>query len=65
MSRRLLKPSAAFAMIEVGNTKGYELLKSGELRSVKIGSNRRIPEDAVTEYIERLEHEQNQTVGAA
>ena len=52
-------------MIEVGNTKGYELLKSGALRSVKIGSNRRIPEDAVTEYIERLEHEQKQTIGAA
>jgi excisionase family DNA binding protein len=32
----------------------YELLRSGELRSVKIGASRRIPTDAVVEYLAGL-----------
>ncbi|OUC77279.1 excisionase family DNA-binding protein [Gordonia lacunae] len=55
MSKSLLKPGEAFARIGVGNSKGYELIKSGALRSVKIGSNRRIPEQAIDEYIAGLE----------
>lgn len=35
------------------------LIKSGELRSVKIGHLRRIPADALHEYVQRLDTEQN------
>ncbi|WP_238422705.1 excisionase family DNA-binding protein [Gordonia sp. 'Campus'] len=63
MSTRLLKPAEAFGRLSVGNSKGYELLKSGELRSVKIGSARRIPEDAISEFIARAEA-QPEAVGA-
>lgn len=55
MSTRLLSPPEAFQRIGVGNTKGFALLKEGHLRSVKIGKLRRIPEDAVSEYISHLE----------
>ncbi|MCZ4536963.1 excisionase family DNA-binding protein [Gordonia terrae] len=51
MSNRLLKPAEAFERLGVANTKGYAILKSGALRSVKIGRNRRIPEDAIDEFI--------------
>ncbi|WP_319172380.1 helix-turn-helix domain-containing protein [Streptomyces sp. ME08-AFT2] len=37
------------------------LIKSGELRSVKIGHLRRIPADALHEYVQRLDAEQNGT----
>lgn len=35
------------------------LIKRGELRSVKIGHLRRIPADALHEYVRRLDTEQN------
>lgn len=35
------------------------LIKSGELRSVKIGHLRRIPAEALHEYVQRLDREQN------
>ena len=40
----------------MGRTKVYELLKTGELESVQIGSSRRIPAIAVAvaEYVRRL-----------
>ncbi len=39
----------------VGRSKFYELVGSGELRSVKIGKRRLVPEQAIVEYIARLE----------
>lgn len=39
----------------LGRTKCYELLRSGELRSVQIGRRRFVPAAALTEYVERLE----------
>jgi excisionase family DNA binding protein len=32
----------------------FELIRTGELRSVKIGKSRRIPTDAVREYVAGL-----------
>jgi excisionase family DNA binding protein len=41
----------------LGRSKLWELIGSGELRSVKIGKRRLVPEQAICEYIERLERE--------
>jgi excisionase family DNA binding protein len=36
-----------------------DLIASGQLRSVKIGHARRVPADALHEYVQRLDAEQN------
>jgi excisionase family DNA binding protein len=50
----LYKPETAGAKLELGRTSIFHLVKTGELRSVKIGRSRRIPADALEEYVERL-----------
>lgn len=51
----LNKIESAASKLDVGRSTIYELMASGELRSVKIGRSRRIPEDALQEYIKRLQ----------
>lgn len=41
--------------LNIGLTKFYELINSGELRSVTIGRRRLVSEDALVEFIARLE----------
>ena len=52
---RLHKLPVAQARLGIGRSKIFELMASGELRSVKIGRVRLIPESAIVEFIERLE----------
>lgn len=42
----------------VGRSKVFELIESGELRSIKIGRRRLVPTSAIAEYIDKLESEQ-------
>ena len=42
----------------LGRTTVYELLKSGDLVSVKVGRRRLIPASALAEYFERLTAQQ-------
>jgi excisionase family DNA binding protein len=44
--------------MDVGRSKIFELMATGELESVRIGRSRRIPLDALKAYIERLRGEQ-------
>jgi len=39
----------------IGRSLFWELIRAEELRSVKIGKRRLVPEQAICEYIERLE----------
>jgi len=41
--------------LNVGLTKFYELINNGELRTVKIGARRLVSEEAIVEFIARLE----------
>jgi excisionase family DNA binding protein len=50
----LYKPESAGAILEMGRTSIYALMASGELRSVKIGRSRRIPAEALEEYVGKL-----------
>ncbi|RBY92948.1 helix-turn-helix domain-containing protein [Blastococcus sp. TF02A-30] len=48
-------PDTGLALGGLGRTKVYELITSGELRTVKIGRRRFVPASAVEEYVARLE----------
>ncbi len=54
----LLRAEEAAYELNVGRARVYGLIASGELRSVKIGGSRRIPREAVSEYIKHLQASQ-------
>ena len=54
MKPLLLTAEQAGVSLAVCRTKVYELLRTGELESIQIGSSRRIPTAALEAYIERL-----------
>jgi excisionase family DNA binding protein len=62
MNKLLLKPEEAAHLIAVGRSKMYELLASGAIKSVKIGTLRRVPASALEDYVAALVE---QTKGAA
>jgi excisionase family DNA binding protein len=53
----LVRPEDAARVLGVGRTKVYELIRSGALRSVRVGGLRRIPVTALNEFVTRLEEE--------
>ncbi len=53
----LVRPEDAADALGVGRTKVYELMRSGALRSVKIGGLRRIPATALAEFVAQLEEQ--------
>jgi excisionase family DNA binding protein len=54
MDKLLLTPEEAARAIGLGRTKVYELLPAGALESVQIGAARRVPAEALREYVDRL-----------
>ena len=53
--RVLLSVSEARKRLGIGHVKTFELIGSGALRSVKIGTRRLIPEDALDDFVAELE----------
>jgi excisionase family DNA binding protein len=54
MESMLLKPEEVADYLNVGRSKVYELMRAGDLESVRIGTCRRVPRAAVDSYIEAL-----------
>jgi excisionase family DNA binding protein len=54
MEKLLLSPAEAAAHLSIGRSKVYELMRLGQLRSVKIGMSRRIPQAALADFIATL-----------
>lgn len=54
VDKLLLKPEEAAELLSIGRSKVYELIGTGELASVRIGTSRRIPADALAEFVEEL-----------
>jgi excisionase family DNA binding protein len=54
----LLTVEQAAERLNLGRTFVYGLVQRGELASVKAGRARRVPVQAVDQYIERLQEEQ-------
>lgn len=42
---------------QIGRTRAWALVTSGQLRSVKIGRSRRVPREALDEYLAQLAEE--------
>lgn len=38
-------------ILDVGRNTAYELVRSGKIRSIKVGNQYRIPRDAVVEFV--------------
>ena len=51
----LVRPEDAARVLGIGRTKVYELIRSGALRSVRVGGLRRVPVAALDEFVARLE----------
>jgi len=50
----LVTPAVAAEKLSISRSKLYELLEMGILRSVKLGTCRRIPVEALVELVDRL-----------
>ncbi len=57
MEKLLLTPEETAEALGIGRTRVYALIGDGSLRSVRIGSSRRICEADVREFVERLRQE--------
>lgn len=53
MINLLLTPEDAAEMLSISRSKLYELLAAGEVESVRIGGSRRIPVDALEDFVDR------------
>ncbi len=54
----LLTPVEAARRLSIARSSLYEMLLTGEIVSIKIGRSRRIPLDAITDFIDRKRGEQ-------
>ena len=49
----VVRPKRAWQMLDCGNTRGYELVKAGELESFLDGRSRKITVESIHRYIAR------------
>lgn len=54
MERLLFNPNEAAAILGMGRSRVYDLMRSGALKSVKVGRSRRIHRDAIEAFIKSL-----------
>lgn len=55
LGRLLLRPEEVAKALGVGRTKVFELIRTGELRSVKLGGLRRVSSAALADYVAGLD----------
>ena len=65
MDKLLFRPSEAAEAIGIGRSKVYELIASGELPSIRIGSSVRVSVAALEAWVERRLAERNEEHVAA
>ena len=54
---RLHNIKSAQERLNLGRSKIFELIASGELRSVQVGARRLIPEQAIVDFINKLDQQ--------
>jgi excisionase family DNA binding protein len=52
--RQVFSVEAAAELLSVSRTRMFALIKAGEMRSIRIGRLRRVPADAVADYVAQL-----------
>ncbi|MDX2601605.1 helix-turn-helix domain-containing protein [Streptomyces caniscabiei] len=57
----LLTVEEAARRLQIGRTVCYRLIRSGELESITVGHLRRVPADAVPEFVTRRRKRQHHT----
>lgn len=64
IDKMLLTPEEAAASLSVSRSRVYELIATGALESVRIGVSRRIPADALADYVAELRQAARDPVAA-
>ncbi|GJF07820.1 helix-turn-helix domain-containing protein [Pseudonocardia sp. D17] len=64
-AKELYRVPDVMALLSLGRSTLYEELRSGRLRSVRVGRVRLIPAAAIADYIALLEQEAGDDVGMA
>ncbi len=64
IEKQLLTVPEAAERLSLGRAKTWELVRTGRLRSVKIDWSRRVPVEAIAEFIDALAAEQAEGVPA-
>lgn len=59
MKQLLTVEEASDELGGISRSKTYELIRSGDLRSVQIGRRRLIPKDAVIDFVQQLSNRGN------
>lgn len=54
----LLTINQVAALLNIGRTKTYEIVRSNKMKSIKVGSRRLIPREAVEKYIAEVSNNQ-------
>jgi len=54
VNRKLYRVEEVADALDIGRTKVFDLIRSGQLASVKVGGSRRITEQAIEDYIDAL-----------
>ncbi|PWW62131.1 excisionase family DNA binding protein [Actinokineospora spheciospongiae] len=54
MDRKLYRVEEVARIMQIGRSKVFDLMRTGELASVKIGGSRRVPARAIDSYLDRL-----------
>jgi len=48
------RPREVAELLSVSRSRAYELIASGEIESVRIGTSLRVPREALVRYVEKL-----------
>jgi len=65
VEKLLLKPAEVAEVLGVARTRAYELIGSGMLPTVRVGSAVRVPADALRRWVEENTAQGGATVGSA
>jgi excisionase family DNA binding protein len=65
IAKHLYRIPEAMAALSMSRSVIYEQIRAGRLRTVQQGRSRLVPEPAIREYVQLLEHEQEVRNGQA
>jgi excisionase family DNA binding protein len=58
VDKLLLTPTEAAQVLSISRSKLYELIGQGRLTTVRIDASRRVPAQALAEFIQHLQHKE-------